>query len=155
MVQVKSKDSVDDLVQYCVSNFGGLKKLYFHHNENNEAFANFFICEFDNEETVNEIVTNHAKHRVDTVDHFPVYSPILWLCNGNAGQKRSSNPNIPIILPPDDKNLKDKNALTDFLKTFDTVSANSHIILLIIEIFIFYIVHSLMNKLWPFSIPAR
>ena len=130
MIQVKSKDSVDDLVQYCASNFGGLKKLYFHHNENNEAFANFFICEFDDEETVNEIVTNHAKHRGDTVDHFPVYSPILWLCNGNAGQRRASVPDIPIILPPDDTTIKDKNTLIDFLKTFETVRTIPYIILL-------------------------
>ena len=130
MIQVKSKDSVDDLVQYCASNFGGLKKLYFHHNENNEAFANFFICEFDDVETVNEIVTNHAKHRGDTVDHFPVYSPILWLCNGNAGQRRASVPDIPIILPPDDTTIKDKNTLIDFLKTFATVRTIPYIILL-------------------------
>ena len=57
LIQVKSQECSEELMKYCQRNFGNLKHMYFHHNENNPAFANFYLLEFENEETIKEIGT--------------------------------------------------------------------------------------------------
>ena len=127
MVQVKSQESVDDLIRYCKTNFGRLKSLHFHHNEENPTFNNFFIVEFESPEVVNEIVTNHAKHRWDTSDNFPVYSPILWLSNGSNNDNHrfkynEASNDVPVFLPPEEKALHCNKALKDLLDEHHSVS---------------------------------
>ena len=124
LVQVKSQESVDDLVQYCQTNFGNPKSLHFHHNENNENFKSFFLVEFDNEDVVTEILTKHAKHRWDIKDQFPVCSPILWLSNSDdsSSDHVKSSHDIPIFLPQDSKAIYCNTALEELLERYETVN---------------------------------
>jgi hypothetical protein len=88
LVQVKSQESADDLMDYCSSNFGPIKSLHFHHNEQNEAFGSFFIVEFDEKDSVTEVVRSHAQHRfvsctLNTVpevgnDHIKYSNSLFW-----------------------------------------------------------------------------
>ena len=124
LVQVKSQESVDDLVQYCQTNFGNPKSLHFHHNEMNENFKSFFLVEFDNEDVVKEILTKHAKHRWDIKDQFPVCSPILWLSNSSDDlpNREKSSHDIPIFLPQDNKAINCNTALEELLDGYETVN---------------------------------
>ena len=74
-----SDQSANDLLVYCGKHFGNPKSLHYHTNVNSEAFNNFFIVEFESSDIVDEIIVNHARHRDDSSDHFPVCSPFLWL----------------------------------------------------------------------------
>ena len=74
-----SDQSANDLLVYCGKHFGNPKSLHYHTNVNSEAFNNFFIVEFETSDIVDEIIVNHARHRDDSSDHFPVCSPFLWL----------------------------------------------------------------------------
>ena len=82
-----SEQSANDLLVYCGKHFGNPKSLHYHTNANSEAFSNFFIVEFENSEIVNEIIMNHARHRDDSTDHFPVCSPFLWLSQEKQKQQ--------------------------------------------------------------------
>ena len=79
LVQVKSQDTANDLIAYCGKQFGTPKSLHYHTNVNSEVFKNFFIVEFETSDIVDEIIMNHARHKSDSNDHFPVCSPFLWL----------------------------------------------------------------------------
>lgn len=129
MVQVKSRESSEDLIHYCQSNFGPLKGLHFFHNPENEAFDSFFIVELESKDSVHEILCNHARHRSDTRDNFPVFSPFLWLSNGNNQSKmplsyyltNKSVRDVPVFLPSDGQAIADEETLKAHLTKSHTV----------------------------------
>ena len=82
-----SDQSANDLLVYCGKHFGNPKGLHYHTNVNSEAFNNFFIVEFESSDIVDEIIVNHARHRDDSSDHFPVCSPFLWLSQEQLKQQ--------------------------------------------------------------------
>ena len=91
LVQVKSEHSANDLLAYCGKKFGRPKSLHYHTNDNSEEFSNFFIVEFEDTDVVEEIIVNHARHRDDSKDHFPVCSPFLWLSQEQQKQQGRNN----------------------------------------------------------------
>ena len=130
LVQVKSKDSADDLLKYFVSNFGAPKSLHFHHNHGNENFSSFYIVELESEQVKDEVILNHAKHRSNKNDFFPVYSQFLWLSNPTSDAPlpirtiMKDVPQIPVILPTSVAPLYNNDALVEVLSKHSSVSVN-------------------------------
>ena len=124
-MQVKSQKSTDDLLKYFTSNFGAPKSLHFHQNPGNADFSSFFLVELESEELKNEVILNHAKHRSDKNDFFPVYSPFLWLSNSaseNLPLKSVKNlPEIPVYIPNDDSPLYCNEALANLVSKHDNI----------------------------------
>ena len=70
---------------------------------------------------------NHARHKSDSNDHFPVCSPFLWLSQEQGAVKANrlvKNMNVPLILPEDDKPLSCNKALIQLLNTKQSVILN-------------------------------
>ena len=130
LVQVKSRDCVDDLTNYCQSQFGHLKSLQFHENASNPGFENFYIVEFENEDIVKEIVTNHATHRWDKIANFPIFSNFLWMTPNGENNANFKPHNVPVYLPPDVKVMKDKKELVNLLSKSHTVRILESILIL-------------------------
>lgn len=123
LVQVKSQESADDLVNYCSTNFGRVKALHFHQNKNNVAFENFFLVEFDKTSSVSEAVLKHCHHSGSskTSGNIPVYSPFLWFTGKLEGSTLNTHPvcTTPIFLPP--KQISTDNELSEHLSQFSTL----------------------------------
>lgn len=128
LVQVKSKDSADDLLKYFVSNFGTPKSLHFHHNHGNENFSSFYIVELASEQVKDEVILNHAKHRSNKSDFFPVYSQFLWLSNPTSDapipirEIMKNVPHVPVVLPTSVAPLYDNDALVEVVSKHSSVS---------------------------------
>ena len=91
LVQVAGPDSGRDLGKYCQTEFGEVEMMSYYVNTNNKKFSNFFILEFSQEESVNQVL-NLAQHSEGdgALAAVPVYSPFLWLQS-------------PVASPPSDK----------------------------------------------------
>ena len=120
LIQVQSKESVEDLIRYCKSNFGEPKALHFHHNVGVSQFENFYLVEFESEEIVQHIISQEARHRPES--HFPICSPFLWLSKGKSFRQSISSSNVPLYYPPDLSPLYSDDCLGDVIKLKSSVS---------------------------------
>jgi len=93
LVQVKGPNSGSDLASYCQDMFGKVSGLYYFNNTVSKNFTDFFIVEFDSEESVGQVMrlAQHQDSEGGTggIKPVPVYSPFLWF-QGVQGVKNST-----------------------------------------------------------------
>ena len=93
LVQVKGPNSGLDLASYCQDMFGKVSGLYYFNNTVSKNFTDFFIVEFDCEESVGKVMrlAQHQDSEDGTggIKPVPVYSPFLWF-QGVQGVKNST-----------------------------------------------------------------
>eukprot|EP00088_Acartia_fossae_P070781 TRINITY_DN9561_c0_g1_i4.p1 TRINITY_DN9561_c0_g1~~TRINITY_DN9561_c0_g1_i4.p1 ORF type:complete len:622 (-),score=62.01 TRINITY_DN9561_c0_g1_i4:53-1918(-) len=92
MVQVKSKESAADLFSYCNHEMGKIAGMYYHHNHFNKSFPNFYIIEFEDENSVTKVISSsvHIESGLNNCT-IPVTSPFLWFSSPVSGMKRASS----------------------------------------------------------------
>jgi len=109
LVQVKSAESAHDLLNHCTSSYGPVRTMNFHHNPHNPDFPNFFVVEFESEDSVMEAL-RHGGHSSRQGGHgqlaIPVTSPFMWFSGKDVSSPskstihtNTSNDNVPIYVP--------------------------------------------------------
>lgn len=98
LVQVAGPNSAADLASYCNEQFGNVDSLYYYKNNMSKNFTDFFIVEFESEDSVRKVLSS-AHHSVDDSGQgpVPVYSPFLWL-QGGKGTKNTNTCKVPVDL---------------------------------------------------------
>ena len=86
LVQVKSKESANELQNYCNKNIGKVKELHYYENEKSRTFRNFFVVEFDDVSAVGRAMFEVAGFGETPNCSIPISSPFMWFASD-----RSSN----------------------------------------------------------------
>jgi len=108
LVQVRSSESAQDLLNYCQAAYGPVKVMDFHNNPQNPDFPNFFVVEFAREDSVREALSHGghiSKHQGQL--SIPVTSPFMWFSGKDANVNKpnhlspSQQPShdVPIYVP--------------------------------------------------------
>ena len=81
LVQVKSKESANELQNYCNKNIGEVKELHYYENEKSRTFQNFFVVEFDDVSAVGRAMFEVAGFGETPNYSIPISSPFMWFAS--------------------------------------------------------------------------
>ena len=81
LIQVKSKESANELQNYCNKNIGKVKELHYYENEKSRTFKNFFVVEFDDVSAVGRAMFEVAGFGEAPNCSIPISSPFMWFAS--------------------------------------------------------------------------
>jgi len=95
IVQVKGKESWQDLYSFCSSNIGQVAGMYYYKNKFTKTFSDFYIVEFQDEKSVDHVMETSLHISSDPGSgNIPVTSPFLWLSNKTSSTSSDRTLNI-------------------------------------------------------------
>jgi len=141
LVQVKSEDSGQDLLNYCSHRFGHVKAMHYHRNVTNKDFPSFYMVEFSSPDS-RLLAMQGSTHSLSN-DINPVCSPLMWF--GGQNTRNLPQSQSPIFVPTAAQLDKSEASLENELMQHDSMEDQ------VLALYKFYRMSTLDTKLRFFA----
>jgi len=98
IVQVKGKESWQDLYSFCSSNIGQVSGMYYFKNKISKSFSDYYIVEFQDDNCVERVLETSLHISSDVASgNIPVTSPFLWLASKSSNSPPDTNRTLDVV----------------------------------------------------------